>query len=171
MLTDPRSAPILNLLSLRRKTNDRDHVVQAYGYFTDLVNRSLEKEFQLIMPRKQKNFQPSGDFGGYSFFNYHLNADEKKQFNGWLEQQGEDWPLILGTFMASGYKLSVNFLAEDRIWLASSTCNDPELPNHKRVMTSRHPDWVVAAMINAFKHQVIFQGGAWPEQQKQDDWG
>lgn len=108
----------------------------------------------------------SNDFGGYSFFNVGLSADDK----AWLAEAdcAVEFPLSeIINMVSEGYKFSIREDEKNSTFVASLADLRPESPSYKVIMSGRGSTAVNAWYALAYRHMVLLVDG-WGDTKAQE---
>lgn len=117
--------------------------------------------------QKQKVF----DFSKIEFVNRNLKEDEAKAFTTWAKNENERIPDHLGQIMVDDYKVSCTWDDRNQCYIATFTGKEDQRVNDNKALSSRSDDWFEALAMNAYKHLVLFKGGAWEGETTKNNWG
>lgn len=107
----------------------------------------------------------------WTFVDIRLNKSDKDAVSQWGKEQADDMLDLLSSILEGGHKLSVTWSDNTDCFIASFTGTDDECVNYGLVMSSRANNPWEAVVIGLYKHFEICDGGVWPKDTKQDDWG
>lgn len=92
------------------------------------------------------------------FVNRKLTADELRKFDGLNADDPEKLSVGFVSMMHAGYKLSVTFYAEGKVynslWLPPKEGGE----NEGMALSSKSPDWYRAALMGVYKHVFVCNG-------------
>jgi len=131
----------------------------------------MAAEMEFLMARTKKSKPSESDFGKYEFVSCDLSAEDKKTAKAWIEANTTELGALLHDAVASDYKFSLSFSSEHDTFTACLTGKPDQAHNAYKILTSRHRDWIIAALSCLYKHQVIFKSGVWEGDEKGGDDG
>jgi hypothetical protein len=114
-----------------------------------------------IMPR-------NNDF---QFANIKLNRSDEKEFRGWSETQDFDTMGLLTNLGGDGYKVSLAWIDKQNAWCVTLVATDGAKHNKNRGLSSWSDDLEEAIWISGYKHYRMCDGGSWPDEGSNQNWG
>lgn len=140
--------------------------VRGVEYWTEHMLKDLRYE----MARKKGTRNNSRTLADYKFVRCELTSTDKVAAKEWIEKHTKLMGAKLHDLMASDYKVSISFSSEHDTFTASATGKEGAV-NEFCTLTARHKDWIVAAMTLLYKHEVMFDSGAWEgDEDAEDGW-
>lgn len=136
---------------------------------THHIQRLLVRK-TFLMAKKTKS-ELNNNFGGVTFVNYSLTADEIKKAKAWITANQADVETLLDTHIKAGYKTSIRYDQENECFIFSSTGTDDTGVNNKKCISSRSDVLVEAMMLQLFKVDILFNGGEWEGANDRMKWG
>lgn len=110
-------------------------------------------------------------FVGKTFASISLTADRKKDLDEWVKTQKVTGLTAIESLLSDGYKVSLTWVDDQNSFCFSVIGTDNSRVNRDAIMTSWSDDLNEAAMIAAFKHYVMCDGGDWPLVDNTQRWG
>jgi hypothetical protein len=133
------------------------------------IDRLFQKVESIYMPRKASK-NKSTDWQ-VTFSTCKLSASDKKAFETWAKDQGDDFFLVAyPDLLQSGIKCSMSYDADNDCFIFSMTDRNPSSANHNVCMVSRSDSHEEAMLLGIYKHLVICDDGSWPVA-GDDNWG
>jgi hypothetical protein len=131
----------------------------------------MSAEMDTLMARSKGKSKPESDFGKYEFVRCELSAEDKKSAKIWIDENTTQLGAMLHDAVASDYKFSLSFSSEHDTFTACLTGKPDCAANPFKILTSRHKDWISAALSVLYKHAVIFKSGVWEDDTPDSDDG
>lgn len=160
-----------NLQQILNRPIPLNHLGDPSAFFIRSINRLFDTWEVFIMPAKTKAAAAFQNGFTTKFVNFKLGKDEKEEFEAYMSQKPDKLVEELVVFISEGHKLSQSWDDKNKCFIASATCKDEGSINHDYCMTSRHPEWYPAVMMNVFKHNVMAKGTPWADLMESEDWG
>lgn len=145
--------------------------VPPTGYIEVRVNKWLDNLYRSVATMPNPSKQGKSPYAQTTFVNIRLTDDQKKEFDGWSKEQGEELASTIAICMANNGKLSVSWDAQNACFIASLTCKDEKSVNMDHCITSRSSDWFEALTLTVFKIDVILKDKPWSSAVQASNWG
>ena len=160
-----------NLKSFLSRPVPLNHLGEPTAHFIRATNRIIQTWEIFIMPAKAKGTRDNLNGFTTKFVNFKLSKDEKEEFESFMSHPADHLVEQLVVFISEGHKLSQSWDDKNKCFIASATCKDEGSLNHDYCMTSRHPEWFPAVMMNVFKNNIMAKGTPWMDLMESEDWG
>lgn len=113
------------------------------------------------MARKTSN-RKAKNFNQFRFIPFRFSAQEKKDFNKWLE--GGDGVTIpkCHEMLQDDIKISLSWSPDNDCFTAAGTGKEDSL-NENRCLTVKSDTWERALFALVYVHTVVFKSGVWED--------
>ncbi len=105
------------------------------------------------------------------FVQCSLNANERNDFQRWLDEEGARNEMWIEDLTALGYKISLSYVSTRAAYCVSLTNKDPKSINVGGIVTSWSSDWREALLLGAYKISVVLPTSSWKELHDKAAWG
>jgi hypothetical protein len=169
-MIETNSTLLHNLKSYLDSAVPLNHLGDPTAFFVRAINRLFLTMEVFIMPAKAQKAGANNNGFTTKFVNFKLGKEDKIAFEQYMSQKADVLLEDLVVFISEGHKLSQSWDDKNKCFIASATCKDEGSINYDYCLTSRHPEWYPAVMMNVYKHKEMAAGSSWSDLTEEADW-
>ena len=129
------------------------------------------KFLDVDIPEKGHKVKKNSGFTPITFCNIVLTPEAKQDYLLWEQSEGIDSDELLAVLVGTGFKMSLSYNDDKKVFNCSVTCKDDQNQNADKCVTSRGATLHQAMTVALYKHFVLLDDADWAEYSAEDDWG
>ena len=120
---------------------------------------------ELHVAKKASGYTP------VEFHSFQLTKHDKAAFDKWFEANSKHSVKYVSELLEDGYKVSLSPDFANGCVIVTLIGKEGVLHNENKCFSSRADDWEDALGLMLYKHKVLAEGAAWPEDSTAKAWG